>query len=197
MVLSEHYSQEVKVVLEALVHRNIGAISLRVLVVIGMECFLVRILDDSRNFHGRLIETIVHVTLLVSELLDLKFVHVGSVVHDFVMDWDRCGGSWILVRNHEEVEDAVSAVLDDSSVDHRTWLGIHPVTIVLLEDSRGGVEVKKNVNDFDLTLGSHSAWCKALDSLLNLVHLRLLDFFLHGWPAYSISIDDDLIRAFS
>ena len=186
-----------KVVLEALIHRDIGAISLRVLVIIGMERFLVRIFDDCRNFHGRLVESIVHVALLVCELLDLKFVHVGSVVHDFVVDWDRCGGSWILVRNHEEVEDAVSVVLDNSSVDHRTWLRIHLETIVFLEDPCGGVKVEENVKDFYLTLRSHSARCKALDSLLNLVHLRLLDFFLHGWPAYSISVDDDLIRAFS
>ena len=56
---------------------------------------------------------------------------------------------------------------------------------------------EQNVEDFDLTLGSHSARSEALDSLLNLVNLRLLDFFLHGWTANSISIDDDLVRAFS
>ena len=32
------------------------------------------LLDDCWNFHGRLVESIVHVALLVSELLDLKFV---------------------------------------------------------------------------------------------------------------------------
>jgi hypothetical protein len=193
----EHYSQEVKVVLEALIHGDVGAISLRVLVVVGMECFLVSILDDCGNLHGRLVESKVHVALLVSELLNLEFVHGGSIVHDFVVDWDRCGGFWILVRNHEEVENAVSIVLHNCSVDHRTRLRIHPLPIVLLEDSRGGVKVKENVEDFDLTLGSHSARSEALDSLLNLVNLRLLDFFLHGWTANSISIDDDLVRAFS
>ena len=143
MVLSEHYSQEVKVVLEALIHGDVGAISLRVLVVVGMECFLVSILNDCGYLHGRLVEPIVHVALLVSEFLDLKFVHGGRVVHDFVVDWDRCGGFWILVRNHEEVENAVSIVLHNSSVDHRTRLRIHPLPTVLLEDSRGGVKVKE------------------------------------------------------
>jgi hypothetical protein len=48
-----------------------------------------------------------------------------------------------------------------------------------------------------LALGSHSAWCETLDGLLNLIDLMLFHFFLHGGTAYTISIDDDLVRNFS
>ena len=69
--LSEHCSQEVKEVLELLVHGDVGSVSLSVLVVIGMESLLMSILNDGWDLYRRLIETVVHVTLLVGELLDL------------------------------------------------------------------------------------------------------------------------------
>ena len=69
--LSEHCSQEVKEVLELLVHGDVGSVSLSVLVVIGMESLLMSVLNDGWDLYRRLIETVVHVTLLVGELLDL------------------------------------------------------------------------------------------------------------------------------
>jgi len=69
--LSEHCSQEVKEVLELLVHGDVGSVSLSVLVVIGMESLLMSVLNDGWDLYRRLIETVVHVALLVGELLDL------------------------------------------------------------------------------------------------------------------------------
>lgn len=43
-----------------------------------------------------------------------------------------------------------------------------------------------------MTLG-----CEALDGLLDLGYLRKLNFFFHGWSADTISIDNDLVWAFS
>lgn len=138
----ELYSQEVKVVLELLVHGDVGAISLRILVVIGMESFLVRILHDGWNLYRRLIETIVLITLLVCELLNLPFVQLGGIVDNLVVNWNRSCGIWVFVRNHEEVKDLITIVFDNRSVDHRAWLRIHLVTVFFLEDSCGRVEVK-------------------------------------------------------
>ena len=69
--LSEHCSQEVKEVLELLVHGDVGSVSLSVLVVIGMESLLMSILNDGWDLYRRLIETVILITLLVGELLDL------------------------------------------------------------------------------------------------------------------------------
>jgi hypothetical protein len=52
VALSERYSQEVKVVLEALVHGDVGAISLRILVIVSMEGFLVGIFYDGGDLYG-------------------------------------------------------------------------------------------------------------------------------------------------
>ena len=95
--LMEHYSQEVKVVLEALIHWNVRAVSLRVLVVVSMESLLVGILNDSRNFDSRLIEAVIHIALLVGKLLDLLLAHIRSIVNHFVENRNRSGGPWILV----------------------------------------------------------------------------------------------------
>ena len=68
------------------------------------------------------------------------------------------------------------------------------MSVDFLEDSRGRIKVKKNVKDSNLTLGSHAAWSEALNSLLDLIDLRFLNFFFHGWTTDAISIDDDLVR---
>ena len=80
-------------------------------------------------------EAVVGIALVVSHILNIIFAHLGRIDHYRVVHW-QCGGCrWIVVCNHEEIEDLVVVETHNLVVDDRAAADVNDVAIRFFKKS--------------------------------------------------------------
>ena len=117
------------------------------LVVVGVRGDHLGVLHASWNF-DRASEAVVVVALVIGDLLDFSLGQVHGVDDDGVMNWLGGGGSWVVVRDHEEVEEALAIVFDDTLIDNGARTRVADVTVGSLEESERHLLINEDEEKF-------------------------------------------------
>jgi hypothetical protein len=188
LVRPSRASQEVKPIAKLLVGL-LRLVLLTEFVVVSVRGDHLGVLHTSWNFDWTS-KSVVVVALVIGDLLDFSLGQVHGVDDDRVMDRLGGGGSRIVVGDHEEVEEALAIVFDDTLVYNcaRTWVA--NVTVGFFEESKRHLFINEDEEQFWIISLS-----KRLDSLSESTSrtFALENLLGHCWSSNTISVDDNLL----
>lgn len=106
------------------------------------------------------------------------------------MDWLGGGGSGVVVGDHEEVEEALAIVFDDTLIYNGARTRVANVTVGFFEESKRHLFINEDEEKFWII-----SFSKRLDSLSESTSrsFSLENLLGHCWSSNSISVDDDLL----
>lgn len=95
---------------------------------------LVSVHGGSRGL-DRPLESVVIVTLLVSQILNVWLWQLSSVHNNFIVDRQSSGSSGVVVSHHIEIEDTIIDGTNNLIVNNCSWSRVDHIAIYFLKES--------------------------------------------------------------